>query len=325
MAGVVIPTHNRRDGLRSLLGDLAAQTGLDAPLEVIVVDSAEAEDVSDVVADAAAAGLDARLILTANVRATKRNAGAEAAGSAIVMFLDDDMRVPPTWAAAHLAQQVAHPGACVSGAVIFPDAWTQHSNYYRYKQGRHLNRATVSAPAVAIAGNRIVSMNLSIPREVWLATGGMDPEFTRYGGEDVELGFRLIRDGVPLLYAESPWAEHCEVRRDVVAYAAQLYESARESAGLLLAKAPEARAVLTFRLTEPGCQTGWRDRLAFWGLSAVARPWLVRGLARGLRRVDGRRRLFAPLAYQALALLVARLGSADRLAGRPNRARAVFA
>lgn len=321
---VVIPTHNRHAGLRDLLDDLAAQQGDVAP-EVIVVDSPEAEDSSGIVVAAAERGLNARHLLTENNRAGKRNAGAQAAAGELLAFLDDDMRVPPTWLAAHLSAHADGVERCVCGDVVFPVDWVEQSNYYRYKQGQHRQRAARDGLGSGrLAPQRIVTMNLSIPRTTWLHLGGNDEEFAHYGGEDVEFGFRLARAGVPIEFSAAAWAWHYEVRIDIVTWARKLYNSAYDAAGLVVAKAPEAAGVRTFRWSEPGLQRRPADRLVHGAVRALARPGLVSGLARGLRRADHIRPLYARLPYQVLTTLATQLGVDDRVAGRAKRGDDLF-
>lgn len=322
-ASVIIPTHNRREGLRGMLEDLLLQTGVDEPFEVFVVDSPVAEDVSDVVEALRSRGLDVRYLITENNRAGKRNAGAHESTSATLLFADDDMRFPPDWVANHLKAQAKSPNSWISGAVSFPAEWVATSNYYRYKNTRQLNPGTAPTDR-EIAGNQVVTMNTSIPKELYVAAGGMSTDFTRYGGEDVEFGYRVKRHGGRLIYSGAPLAYHYEDRLDVVIFARKLYVAAFAGGRTVLEKAPEAASVPTWRWTEPGYAGTWPDRGMHALLVLLSRPALVGRLAQWLRKHDGRPRLYVPLAYKALTLLATQLGVLDRVAGRSDRARDVF-
>lgn len=322
-ASVIIPTHNRREGLRGMLEDLLLQTGVDEPFEVFVVDSPVAEDVSDVVDSIRARGLDVRYLITENNRAGKRNAGAHEASAATLLFADDDMRFPPDWVANHLQAQAHSPNSWVSGGVLFPSEWVASSNYYRYKNTRQLNPETATTDR-AIAGNQVVTMNTSIPKELYFAAGGMSTDFTRYGGEDVEFGYRVKRFGGQLIYSGNALAYHYEDRLDVVIFARKLYVAAFAGGRTVLEKAPEAAAVPTWRWTEPGYAQTWTDRGMHSLLVLLSHPALIGRLAQWLRKHDENPRLYLPLAYKALTLLATQLGVRDRLAGRSDRAREIF-
>jgi len=111
---VVIPTRDRVDYLRVALASLAAQDGR-ATHEVVVVDDGSSDATPE-----AAAHSGARLVahpapLGLNAA---RNAGARAAHAPLVAFVDDDVRVPPGWAAALVAGAARHPSAEAFGGPI---------------------------------------------------------------------------------------------------------------------------------------------------------------------------------------------------------------
>lgn len=322
-ASVIIPTHNRRPGLTKMLDDLLHQEGLPAPIEVFVVDSPVAEDVSDVVEDFRKLGLDVTYLLTENNLAGKRNRGAEASTADVLIFADDDMRLPNDWVANHLSAQREYADTWVSGAVAFPADWIASSNYYRYKNTRHLNPDTAPHDC-DVTGNHVVVMNMSMPKSLYLATGGSCEDFTRYGGEDVEFGFRFKRSGGRLRYVARALAYHHEDRLDVVVFARKLYVAAYTAGRSVLDKAPEAATVPTLRWTEPGYAQTWTDRGMHSLLVLLSHPALVGRLAQWLRKHDENPRLYLPLAYKALTLLATQLGVRDRVAGRSDRARDVF-
>ncbi len=52
--------------------------------------------------------------------------------------------------------------------------------------------------------------NASVRRDDLLAVGGFDESFTGYGHEDLELGYRLQRAGVRILYEPRAINYHCQ-------------------------------------------------------------------------------------------------------------------
>nr|WP_246416423.1 glycosyltransferase [Nocardioides luti] len=318
VATVVIPTHNRHEGLAELLDDLLRQKDLPGPIEVLVVDSAVAESAAEVVERAAAQGLAASYHLTVNSLASKRNVGGELATADVIMFADDDMRLPSGWVVGHLAALGGRDDVVSCGAIDFPDAWVASSNYYHFKQEWHRNDDDQDRDS--LEPWRVVCMNMAMSRRLFEACGGWDPDFVHYGAEDLEFGHRVTREhGARLVLAPDGRAVHQEVKQDVVGFARKLYKAAYHGQGLLIAKAPECRRIPTLRMTEPGLASGLPDRLLYLVTSLLAWPWLVTLLARGLRVVDGRRWAFQPLPYRVLYLLSTRLGVRDRHAGRPDR------
>lgn len=114
---VVIATHNRLTELDALLHDLANQTV--SAHEVIVVDSDAAADSRPLVEFHARRGLNVKHLITENVVAIKRNAGAARASGGLVVFLDDDLRVGRGFLAAHLAAH-RQPRIVASGKSYVP-------------------------------------------------------------------------------------------------------------------------------------------------------------------------------------------------------------
>lgn len=303
---VVIPTHNRPQALSALLGDLAGQR-IDRPCDVVVVDSEAGADVSPVIESWVERGLNVRRILTDNIIAGKRNAGAAAGEGTLLVFLDDDMRVGPDLVQAHADAVLADPGSVSIGAVHFPDDWVARSNYYRFKDSRHAHGI---APEF-LPAHRFVSMNFGISRPLFESLDGFDETFLGYGGEDMDFGIRCAARGIALKYNARADAEHCEVAMNVETYAAKVRAAAREGLTLVLERHPEAvQDIPTVRLCTGQGSRG--ERLVSRVVGVLAHDSVTRASVRALMRSDGRRRLYAPLAFKALTLVATRQGLDDR-------------
>ncbi len=108
-----------------------------------------------------------------------RNACAQRTCGSILLFSDDDCSPAPDALARHVARQEA--GLCVSvGGIDFEDGGTVRRWRPRRAAYWHLNGANC-----AVAGVH------------FRAVGGFDEQLAGYGGEDLELGYRLARAGVP--------------------------------------------------------------------------------------------------------------------------------
>jgi glycosyltransferase involved in cell wall biosynthesis len=105
MLSVVVPTRNKADRLRLTLAGLRGQRPPDR-FEVVVVADGCTDRTPAVVEEQARLGLPVRTACgPATGRAAARNAGARAAAGELVVFLDDDILLPPGFLAAH---QAAH-------------------------------------------------------------------------------------------------------------------------------------------------------------------------------------------------------------------------
>ena len=135
--------------------------------------------------------------------AAARNLGVRASTGSLLLFLDGDMVPDPDLVAAHLAHRVDgiaffgfrrhYPMGLVrrfAGALdytslrraSYPDPrLSQYSTWERPEQFRHF-----------------YSCNCSIPANIFCAIGGFDERYEGWGGEDIDLGWRLTRSGVSL-------------------------------------------------------------------------------------------------------------------------------
>ncbi len=186
---VVIPTRDRAQLLEECL--TYVRKSLRPIDELIVADSASVSpDVRTV-----ALAFDAKYVrceLPGTSRA--RNAGWRAARHEIVAFVDDDVRVDPTWASA-LAKVFDDPGvAFVTGAIGWPEKKAASGPVVavmEQPEGRRLDASTTG-----IIGH---SANLSVRRSALEHIGGFDellgPGVRFRAAEDHDLFDRLFSSG----------------------------------------------------------------------------------------------------------------------------------
>jgi len=254
---VVIATRNRAALLAGALASLRAQAGV-APFEIVVVDNGSSD-----ATPAVARGYGAICVVEPEPnRAQARNAGVAAATGALVLFVDDDVIVPPFFVAAHLrahaAESVPH---VVSGPIVnVPSAderpvptWLNASNAY------------------------FCTCNVSLPRASFDAVGGFDATFDQYGWEDTELGVRLRAAGVKRRFAWDAYLWHIKPPAVETLDAALLktIEKARMAAKFVR-KDPSPRARLA---TGAYALNRWRGRVL---LPERAQP-LLAGIATSSR------------------------------------------
>jgi len=205
---VVIATHNRHDSLRRLMSHLAAQTLPAGAFEVIVVD-----DGSEEPAGPRLAGVPR----PAGVRVLRRNQGGPAAArhdgvlaasGEYVVFVDDDMHLPPEFLAEHLALHRANDGpTVVLGNILSSDRLDAMPLFERY-HARQLARFRAGAVAgsIAMRGVHLCTGNVSLPRAAYLDVGGFDASLRR--SEDRELGVRLEKAGCRFVFGAEAASRH---------------------------------------------------------------------------------------------------------------------
>lgn len=318
-ASVIVPSHDRPDAVRALLGDLVGQAGItSAELEVIVVDSAGVDATERVCRDFEHADIPVRRISGPSTLAAKRNVGANEARGKILIFLDDDMRVGSDFVRTHVSAQETS-AAVLSSTIRFPQDWVGESNYYRYKDLRHRNADLSELGRVPLRGNRFVAMAFSIPAQMYTDVGGFDERFRKYGGEDIEFGFRVVRRGISSELLPKAVAIHREIGMDIRVFAMKVYRATYYGTPMVLERAPEARNVPIFRLTEATIDAGRRMGMVRMGLRLLNLLRVRDVLMAILLATDRRKSVFVPAFYDATILLTTQLAVDDREMGRADR------
>jgi len=199
---VIIPTHERTDALRRTLEALAAQTLPEDLFEVIVVDDGSGEETRAALRDLRGRFDFALIEKQQGGLASARNAGAGRAQGEILHFLDDDVVPDAATLREHVeTHEAAGEAVVVVGSLPFPEQmgrdpflwYLERSGHYdlyedpgKYPGGR--------PPLPPLNGNS------SLPRELFDRIGRYDEGFKQYGGEDLELGYRLARAGTRFVY-----------------------------------------------------------------------------------------------------------------------------
>jgi GT2 family glycosyltransferase len=197
---VIICTRDRADVIAACVEQVVGQ----GVAEVVVVDNGSSDATPDVLADLAARHPGTVRIVD-EPRAglsIARNTGARAASRELLIYLDDDARVAPGWAAA-LARELARDGVAIAGGPITglwpPErdpAWPAPRLEPFYGVLDH-GDADVSlvAPKIVYGGN------WGVKRSALAAAGGFDPSLgvgpsARIGGEEVSVAWQVQRAGL---------------------------------------------------------------------------------------------------------------------------------
>ncbi|MDQ7823729.1 MAG: glycosyltransferase [Candidatus Eremiobacteraeota bacterium] len=197
---LIIPSAMAHDGLRHTLQNAALLMYPPRQLEVIVVNNSE----KTIPEEWLLALPFSHKVVTEKkrCRAAARNRGIRESRGRLLIFLDDDVLPEPQLAKAHWEMHLRYPGSAVLGEVL-PCPGTSPADRLHLAEtfrGQHDGKALEYGT---------VTCNLSVHREAIEKAGFFDEQFTLYGFEDLELGFRLVKDaGVTLRYAKGARAWH---------------------------------------------------------------------------------------------------------------------
>nr|UXE46190.1 hypothetical protein Hi04_10k_c5981_00009 [uncultured bacterium] len=126
-----------------------------------------------------------------------RNRGADEAHGRYLIFLDDDMDAEPGFVLAHLELLAQNPNEAVVGAII--TRCSRRSGVHRYPiESFWKKRYERLAHHSEVEFWECFSGNLAMARETFRRIGGFDESLPAC--EDIDLGIRLLRAGVRLLY-----------------------------------------------------------------------------------------------------------------------------
>jgi len=196
---VIIPVYNGSDTLSRCLSALAAS--IVQEFETVVVDDGSLDD------SAAVAGrFGVRLVrLEQNSGpAAARNTGVAVSAAPLLLFLDDDVIIPPSFLGSALKAIEERPVfsalfRAFGKETVPEDVCSRHKNLVH-----HWNHQTASSEAATFCGGFGL-----IRREAFLAVGGFDPQ-QRFL-EDIDLGYRLHRMGHRIFLAKHLQATHAKV------------------------------------------------------------------------------------------------------------------
>ncbi|MFG2049299.1 glycosyltransferase [Micromonospora sp. NPDC048935] len=281
---VVVPTHNRAQDLRRTLESLCEQTLPVNEYDVIVADDGSNDETRSVVDAFAGRlrlkylfqeDLGARAAQVRDNGVTRlRNAGARLATAPLLVFLDCATLAGPDLLTAHLRAHTPPgvPGRAIAGYVYaYPPRKVDDPDYAppaglaeavrtltpqqvadryrdepRFRDPRHEEFEKVGFDL----GGRIFpeelfwSSNCSVPAVDFWAVGGFDEDFRGWGLDDVDLGYRLARNGTAIQVSLDAWAIESPHERDGAVNFAGLLRNAES----FFAK---------YRFAEPSLELGW--------------------------------------------------------------------
>jgi GT2 family glycosyltransferase len=291
---VVIPTFNRKEILTKAIRAHLAQSALSETKEILVIDDGSTDGTEDrVSALRSESPVPIRYWRQSNRgQAAARNLGIDQADGEIILFSDDDIIPAPDLLAEHLRWHDRHSEAPVAvlGFVTWSPAVrpTPFMKWFGldgplFAYGRFAGRTELDFRA-------FYTCNLSLKTNLLRQAGGFDESFKGYGYEDMELGYRLQKNGMRLFYNPAAvgyhykhvtFVEACR-RAQQVQLALRILEQKEAGKCMLELQAREPRAIGTIgsqrRLITPILQP--LEKLALRSAkllvdSRIPLPWVV--------------------------------------------------
>jgi glycosyltransferase involved in cell wall biosynthesis len=195
---VVIPTYNRLDTLVHVIPSLLRQDLRAERYEIVVADSLSNDGTAAFLAETAREYPRLRHVPGPyNGRAMARNAGIAAARGAIVLFTDADIIAATDLVRRHLEHHAAGKAIAVVGMELQVSSLDEYERLRVRPRERH--------PLHPNSRRRLswlyfLTGNASVRKSDLERLTGFDENFTGYGHEDLELGYRLQQAGTKIVY-----------------------------------------------------------------------------------------------------------------------------
>jgi O-antigen biosynthesis protein len=230
---VMVPTFDRPETLRRCLTALMQQQS-PRTIEFIVIDN---HPQSGLTPSIVAAFPPVKLISEPQAGSSRaRNVGIRACTYGIIVMVDDDVVVPPTWLELLLAPFNRPEVSAVTGQIMPLEVTTPAQQLFevfgglgRGWQRRQVNRAwadrhhTTAVPSWELGATANAAFRAAIFQDPAIgnfheALGGGTPT---KGGEDTYFLYKVLQGGGTIVYEPTAWLWH-EHRADLRAFARQL-------------------------------------------------------------------------------------------------------
>ncbi len=173
---IILCTRDRADSLRQTLESLReCDRPPDLSVEFVVVDNGSTDHTRQVVEETVFHGSPLRRVFEpAPGLSRARNAGLRATASDVILFTDDDVRVPADWIAGMCQPILSGKADAVAGGVHFPAEYETRLSREPFRSRRGWLASTEAMDPDDPRG--LVGANMAFSRKVADALGGFDPE-----------------------------------------------------------------------------------------------------------------------------------------------------
>ncbi len=209
---VIVPSYNRRKALAEFLGAMEMQTLSPQRYEILIVLDGSTDGSAHLLESWSRQHPDfsLRILQQPNRgQSAARTYGASEAAAPLLLFLDDDIVPGPGCLLAHVQRhrQLNRPAAVLGDAHMPAQPNESYYDLVTRMWWRQMYAERAQRFPHVIYRD-FCSNHVSLPRDLFQRVGGFDPDFQGYGGEDYDLGYRLLQAGVDLVLAPDAEAQH---------------------------------------------------------------------------------------------------------------------
>ncbi|PKP59088.1 glycosyl transferase [Candidatus Atribacteria bacterium HGW-Atribacteria-1] len=207
---VIIPTYNRKDTLKKCLNAVFTQTYPNTDYEVIVIDDGSTDGTEELVNsllnDAPCA---LRYFKQENKGpAAARNVGIKNAKGEIILFTGDDCIADSHLIEKHMKYHNAYKDVVVLGHT----AWHSDLEITPFMEYITTSGVQFGYPLIKnkknVPFNFFYTSNISVGKKHLMEVGLFDENFKYAAWEDIELGYRLVQNGIKIIYNKNAITYH---------------------------------------------------------------------------------------------------------------------
>ena len=202
---VVIPTFNGASKVSKLLTSILPQENVNFEVQVVIDGS------NDNTVKVLQQLNDSRIALTSQTnqgRSVTRNNGVAHSTGNLLVFLDDDMRLPgKDVLAQHVAHHREYPNSILVGKVVVDSSLLQNDfDHYLHFIFSKRDTGYTDKTKLTASNLKFTTQHLSMPKDLFEKLGGFDTRLT--DAEDYDLGMRALQMDIPIFYDPSILAYH---------------------------------------------------------------------------------------------------------------------
>lgn len=230
---IIIPTYNKYQRLSMILLSLTFQTYSSEDFEVVIVDDGSLDNTKKEVEEFQKKYPNINLIYVYQKnmgRAIARNTGIQIASGELIIFLDDDRMVLPTFIEEHVRSHMESDNKRI--AVLgkrmnlfisgfqeqYEDIKAEYiknsENLYKKAREEYYWRKVKKVVNTSIEWILFATGNVSIKKDILIEVGCFNKEFVGWGLEDTELGYRLFKQSIKMVINEKALNYHIEHARN---------------------------------------------------------------------------------------------------------------
>lgn len=190
---VVVISFNQFEFIKRLVLQLLEQDFQPNDYEILVVECCSNDGTSDWLASQADPRVRPILLDRVCNRSAGRNQGILASRGDIVVMIDGDHTIERDFLSRHF---LAHQrGVC---AVVGKSDFASNPDFEAINHYLNNGGAAKLDRRSKLPGRYFLTRNCSVPKQVLIAIGLFDESFDQWGGEDLDLGVRIERAGIPI-------------------------------------------------------------------------------------------------------------------------------